>query len=73
MHVEALHCTALHCTALHCNVLHCRDTNMNDKLTARAAAKIENGEKVESLGEMSLETASWMMTRGEGMGKMIWR
>ena len=45
---------------------------MNDKLTARAAAKIENGEKVESVKEMSLEVASWMMTRGEGMGKMIW-
>ena len=46
---------------------------MNGKLTALAAAKIENGEKVESMKEMSLEVASWMMTRGEGMGKMIWR
>ena len=52
--------------------MQCRETNMNDKLTARAAAKIENGEKVESVKEMSLEVASWMMTRGEGMGKMIW-
>ena len=58
---------------LHCTALHCRKTHMTDKVTAATAAKIEAGERLEGVKKMSLETASWMVTRGEGMGKMMYR
>ena len=46
-----------------------RDTYNSDKKTSAVARKIEEGEDVVPLNKMSLDTASWTATKGEGMGQ----
>ena len=46
---------------------------MTDRETAKVARLIEAGEEVQPLNRVSLQTATWMVTRGEGIGKAIYR
>ena len=50
-----------------------RKVYSRDKNVAAVAQRIEAGLKVQPLTEMSLETASWLSTKGEGWGKLIYR
>ena len=47
----------------------CRDLYNKDKKTSSVAKKIEAGEAITTLASMSLDTASWIITKGEGMGQ----
>ena len=51
----------------------CRETYQKDKATSSAAAKLEEGEKVGGIKRMSVKTASYLVTSGEGIGKMVYR
>ena len=51
----------------------CRDSYNKDKSTWAVAAKLEAGEKVGEVARMSVETASYLVTSGEGIGKMVYR
>ena len=45
----------------------------DDKKMAAIARKIESGQEVQPLSVVSLETASWLATKGEGWRKHIYR
>ena len=47
----------------------CRDLYNKDKKTSSVAKKIEAGEAITTHASMSLDTASWIITKGEGMGQ----
>ena len=51
----------------------CRESYVTARDTAKVAKMIEAGEEVQPLNRVSLQTASWLVTRGEGIGKAIWR
>ena len=50
-----------------------RLTYNEDKVTAEVARKIENGDAGQEAKAMTLQEASWMITKGDGMGKRIYR
>ena len=47
--------------------------NRGERTTAKVARKLELGEEVVPMRRMPLETASWLVTKGEGMGRRIYK
>ena len=55
------------------NVIFPRLVYNTDKETSKVARQIEAGEEVQGVKIMSLQEATWMVTKGDGMGKRIYR
>ena len=47
--------------------------NTGRRKIASVARRLELGKEVPVVNTMSLETASWLVTKGEGMGRQIYR
>ena len=45
--------------------------NTGKRHIAGVARRLELGEEVPVMTKMTMETASWLVTKGEGMGKHI--
>ena len=46
---------------------------VKNRKSSEAAGRMEEGKEVQPLSPMSLETLSWLATKGEGMGRRIIR
>ena len=51
----------------------CRAVQHKDKASYAVACQLEQGETVQPLRTVSVETASWWILKGGGLGQRTWR